>query len=271
MVKFGKSERSEIDPSKVSVVRLVKSAKGERSDIAPPRVSVVKLVKFAKREISDVGERLSVVRSVRFAKDERSDIDLVRVRCARLVKFAKGERSDIEPKRVRCVRLIKFAKGERPRIEPDERRRSSVVRLVALSSPVKSLIPLPRTAASSVRVAISLVKNVSFSSLTSASAMAARRVRSGIFTADCPTLKSASSPNGTTDAVTRFGSPSEPNVSSLCALPCASVVVLVTPRAPPPDTMANVTGTPSNGRLSLPLTSTISSELSDAVSSPEIL
>ena len=75
---------------------MVKFGKRERSDIDPPRESVVRLVKLAKGEISDVGERESAVKLVKSAKDERSDIDLERVSVVRLVKFAKGESSNVE-------------------------------------------------------------------------------------------------------------------------------------------------------------------------------
>ena len=167
----------------------VKPATAAMEDIElPERFSSVRLVNPAKAEISDI--KLSKIHNplslVKPATDEISDIELSqRDNDVRLVKPESAEISDIElPPRFNPLSLVKPARGDRSDIEllligrPSSAPSSSLVRLVAPSSPVKSLI-LAFCALRRVKAAISAGAIGVPGVLPSASSMAARRLGVG--------------------------------------------------------------------------------------------
>ena len=149
-------------------------------------------------------------------------------------------------------------------------RRSSV-RLVANSSPINRLMESPSVqsfALKCVKVAICSGLIGSPGITSRAAPIAARRFGSGMCTpASATSLKVTVCSVPTADAVTRFDS--FPSVRVLCALPFSSVVVFVALSVPPPEVTVNVTGTPSNLRPLLSVTSTVS-VLFDAEIAPEM-
>ena len=91
----------------------------------------------------------------------------------------------------RCVRLVKFARGEMSDMELPQI--SSTVRLIAASSPVKSVMLAFSASTSTIKFAISAVVIVSPDALPSASSILARRLSSGIFTPSATTASNRTS------------------------------------------------------------------------------
>ena len=147
-------------------------ASGDTSDIVFPCKDICHiLVKFASGDISEM--RLSgnhnVVRLVKPDRGERSEIRLLpSVNVIRLVSSASGDRSDI------ALLLTNL-------LPTNSQPRRNSVRLVANSSPVRSLIPL-LDASSHFKVDISPHVIVASRALPKLSAMTARKLASGMLT-----------------------------------------------------------------------------------------
>lgn len=216
LVKLDRGDRFEIVVLiSVRDLKLVKLDRGEKSDMSlPERFRLIRLVKFERGDTSEIAllSRRSVIpdephedlrpprfRSVRFVKLDSGEMsERLLLARSRFVRFVKPEITETSVERLdmpllsrsSLVRLVKLDKAEKFEIAllltcplPDTHSlpKSSVCRLVANSSPVKSLIFAFR-ASRRVNINISDLVIVAPLALFRLASIAARRFASGMLT-----------------------------------------------------------------------------------------